>query len=330
MHRFPVIIGPTASGKTALAIAVAQSLHEQGTHAEIISADSVQVYKGMDIGSAKPSPDERAAIPHRLIDVQDPRERFTVKDWLTSAEQAITEIRNKGGVPIVAGGTHLYIKALLEGLFEGPEPDAELRTELSAIDLTELRTELKRIDPAAAERIHPADRRRTVRAIEVYRLTGTPITDHQTQWDNGRREDAFVVTVVWETPELNSRINSRVKQMMAAGFLDEVRSLIDAQALGEQARDALGYKQLAAHLRGECSLEDAVERIKIDTRRFAKNQRTWLRRLGAGAEGRKSEEVSNEGSRTLTARSLAVEGRGFADGGSLQAVVKQVVEMISA
>ncbi len=324
MERFPVIMGATASGKTSLAVAVARRLIESGPPAAVISADSVQVYRGLDIGSAKPTPEERQGVAHHLIDVCDPRERFTVKDWLDAAEEAVASVRASGGVPIVAGGTHLYMKAFLEGLFEGPDPDPALREELNATPLATLREELQRVDPAACERIHPADQRRTVRAIEVFRLTGTPISEHQTQWDRGRREDAFVVRLAWETPELNRRINARVKQMMDAGFLDEVRTLVDAGALGEQARDALGYKQLAAHLRGACTLDEAVERIKIDTRRFAKNQRTWLRRL-AVAPAEKTQEREENDSRTLPGGGLTVEGPSLGDRDGLQTAAIQII-----
>lgn len=324
MQRFPVIMGATASGKTSLAVAVARRLIDTGTPAEVISADSVQVYRGLDIGSAKPTEGERAGVTHRLIDVCDPRERYTVKDWLDGAEDAVAQVRAAGGVPIVAGGTHLYMKAFLEGLFEGPDPDPALRAQLSATPLDELRTELERVDPPAAERIHPADQRRTVRALEVFRLTGTPISEHQTQWDRGRRDDAFVVRLAWETPELNRRINARVKQMMDAGFLDEVRTLVDAGALGEQARDTLGYKQLAAHLRGACTLDEAVERIKIDTRRFAKNQRTWLRRLGA-APAEKTQEREENDSRTLPPTSLTIEGASLSEGDGLQTAAMKII-----
>ncbi len=331
MRRFPVIIGPTASGKTALAVAVARALAERDVHAEVISADSVQVYRGMDIGSAKPTEDERGGVPHRLIDVRDPRERFTVKDWLDEVDAAVREIGAAGGVPIIAGGTHLYIKAFLEGLFEGPEPDPALRDELNATALSELRAELERIDPQAAERIHPADQRRTVRAIEVFRLTCEPISAHQSQWDRERRDDCFVAAVMWETPALNQRINARVKQMMDDGFLDEVRALVERSALGEQAREALGYKQLAAHLRGERSLDDAVERTKIDTRRFAKNQRTWLRRLAATPApepGEKSDGFQKNDSRTQPPPPLSLNGPDLLDRDGLQTAVNQILERI--
>jgi len=330
VERFPVIMGATASGKTALAVAVARAIIDRGRAAEVISADSVQVYRGLDIGSAKPDETERDGVPHRLIDVRDPRERYTVRDWLDDAETAIAEIRCAGGVPIVAGGTHLYIKALLEGLFEGPEPDAELRQTLGDEDLATLRRELEAIDPAAAERIHPADRRRTVRAIEVYRLTGSPISEHQRQWDRGRRRDAFTVTIEWPPAELNRRINARVKQMMEDGLLDEVRGLVENGALGEQAREALGYKQLAAHLRDECTLEEAVERIKIETRRFAKNQRTWMRRLAAVGRGDESESLQKNDSRTNPARAVILSGPSLMTAGGLQAASMKVLSEIFA
>ena len=273
----PVIVGPTAGGKSALSIAVARAFEARGLTAEIVSADSVQIFRQMDIGSAKPTTGEMAGVPHHLIDVVDPEDRFTVHDWLAAAESAVEQIRARNAVPIVVGGTNLYIKAFMEGLFEGPEPDAGVRAALQSIPQADRRAELERVDPAAAERIHPNDERRTVRALEVYRQTGVPITEHQQQWDRGARADAALFGIHWQTEALNRRINARVKRMMEQGLLAEVESLRDR--LGPQAREALGYKQLLAHLAGETPLDDAVEKIKIETRRFAKNQRTWLRRL---------------------------------------------------
>ncbi len=277
----PVIVGPTAGGKSALSIAVARAFGDRGLDAEIVSADSVQIFRGMDIGSAKPTTDEQAGIPHHLIDVVNPEDRYTVHDWLRDAEEACARSPARGAIPVVVGGTNLYIKAFLEGLFEGPEPDPAIRAALQAIPQAERRTELERVDPAAAARIHPNDERRTVRALEVFRQTGVPITEHQQQWDRGTRTDAVLFGLTWPTDPLNRRINARVRAMLAAGLLDEVRAL--RGRLGPQAREALGYKQLLEHLDGRGSLDEAVERIKIETRRFAKNQRTWLRRLATAA-----------------------------------------------
>ncbi|MCL4740657.1 MAG: tRNA (adenosine(37)-N6)-dimethylallyltransferase MiaA [Phycisphaerales bacterium] len=278
--RFPVIVGPTASGKSALAVEVALALEARGLpRGEVVSADAFQVYRGMDIGTAKPTPDERRGVAHHLIDLVEPDdpEPFTLRRWLTVANELIDGLRARGITPVVVGGTHLYVKALLDGLFEGPGEDAGLRAELRAMDPAARRRELERTDPAAAARIHPNDERRTIRALEVYRLTGRPISEHQSQWDRAPRPDALLVALEWPTDLLNQRINARVREMMRRGLLDEVRTL--APRLGPQAREALGYKQLLAHLAGGMTLDEAVEAIKIETRRFAKNQRTWLRRL---------------------------------------------------
>lgn len=295
--RIPVIAGPTAGGKTSLAIACAKLAEAEGrtSHAAVISADAFQVYRGLDVASAKPSLEEREGVPHHLIDIVEPSEPFTVAQWLELATQKIDEIEQAGGGggwPIVVGGTHLYIKALIDGLFEGPPADEALREELRAMPAAERRAELERIDPAAAERIHPADERRTIRALEVYRLTGTPISEHQGQWDsntNPLADRLLLVTLHWETQAINRRINARVKQMVEQGLVEETRRLLEAVGvgnLGPQAGQALGTKQVSAYLTGPSqsgfTLDDAIERTKIETRRFAKNQRTWLRRLAAG------------------------------------------------
>lgn len=277
MQKFPIIIGPTAGGKSDLAVDVALTLAAQNTPAEIITADAYQIYRGMDIGTAKPTADERRGIPHHLIDIVEPTESFTVSDWLAAAESAIADIKSRGRIPIVVGGTHLYIKSLLDGLFEGPDPDPALREELRALPAHTRRAELERIDPAAAARIHPNDERRTIRALEVFRQTGIPISAHQQQWDKTTRTDCTLIGLDWPVELLNPRINARVKSMMDRGLLEETRALLPR--LGPQAKEALGYKQLLEHLEGRATLDDAVEQIKIETRRFAKNQRTWLRRL---------------------------------------------------
>ncbi|CAG1001779.1 tRNA dimethylallyltransferase [Phycisphaerales bacterium] len=284
MPRFPIIAGPTAGGKTGLAIEVALALRALGTPAEVITADAFQVYRGMDIGTAKPTFVEQRGVPHHLLDIVEPTERFTVNDWLAAANAAIADIQARGHVPIVVGGTHLYIKSLLDGLFEGPGADPALREQLRAMGRETLLAELQRVDPAAAARIHPNDERRTIRALEVFRLTGKPITEHQTQWDMPRAsclvpKASCLITLSWPTEELNRRINARVKSMIDRGLASEARALWQSNLLGPQAREALGYKQLIEHFEGRATLDETIERIKIETRRFGKNQRTWLRRL---------------------------------------------------
>jgi len=275
---FPIIVGPTAGGKTALAVELAHALGPE--RCAVLAADAFQIYKRMDIGTAKPTLEERRGVEHLLIDLVEPSDRFTVHQWLASAERTIQDVRERGGTPIVVGGTNLYVKSLLDGLFEGPEPDEALRERLRQMTQLQRREELERVDPAAAARIERNDERRTIRALEVFTLTGTPMSDLQQQWDKGRKRlPCAVIGLDWPVPEINRRINARVKKMMEDGLLEECRGLLASGALGPQAREALGYKQLVDHLQDRCSLEDAVERIKIDTRRFAKQQRTWLRRI---------------------------------------------------
>jgi tRNA dimethylallyltransferase len=274
-----VVIGPTAGGKTRLAIELATRLG-----GECVGADSMQVYRGMDVGTAKPTTAERAGVPHHLLDVADPREDgFTVEEWRRLAEEAIAGIRSRGRIPIVVGGTSLYVRALLEGLFDGPEPDASLRAELDATPLDSLRRELDRVDPAAAARIHPNDRRRTQRAIEVFRQTGRPISSLQAEWDarlsTRAHPEARIVGLDWPVEAINRRINARVRAMFAGGLIDEARSLRAAGPLGRQAREAVGYGEAFAVLDGAISVDDAIEQTKIRTRRYAKQQRTWLRRF---------------------------------------------------
>lgn len=279
----PVIVGPTAGGKSSLAIDLALALRSRGVPSEVLSADAIQVYRGLDIGSGKATREEMRAVPHRLLDIVEPTERFSVEEWLRRCEEAIGAVRAQGGVPIVVGGTHFYVKALLEGLFEGPSGDPGLRTTLSAMDPDARHAELRRVDPVSAARIHRNDEKRVVRALEVFRLTGEPISRLQRQWDaDSVRADAMLVGLEWSSESINRRINARVRRMVEQGFVDEVRSLLERNALGPTAREALGYKQIAAALEAGGTrelLDEAIERTKIETRRFAKNQRTWLRRL---------------------------------------------------
>ncbi len=271
--RTILIVGPTAGGKTDLGVELALRLS-----GEVVTADAFQIYRGMDIGTAKPTPEERRGVPHHLLDIVDPPDSFTVHQWLALSNRAIGDLASRGRVPIVVGGTNLYVKSLLDGLFEGPAPDEALRQQLRAMPPGARREELERVDPGAARRIHANDERRTIRALEVFRQTGRPISEHQTQWDApGDDGSRLLVGLDWPIETINRRINARVRSMIERGLVDEVRAL--SARLGAQAREALGYKQILVHLDGRISLDDAVEKIKIETRRFAKDQRTWLKRL---------------------------------------------------
>jgi tRNA dimethylallyltransferase len=275
-----LILGPTAGGKTRLSIELAKRLPGGG---ECISSDSMQVYRGMDIGTAKPNPQEQAEVPHHLLDIADPKDdSFSVSAWLELCQQVIHDIRTRSKWPIIVGGTNLYVQAFLYGLADMPKPDESIRARLDQLDLPELRQRLESVDPQAAQRIHPNDRKRTVRAIEVFEQSGQKLSELQTQWQSqsaSHSKSTIIVGLRYPVEVINRRINARVKAMMEAGFLDEVRRLLDADALGRNAREALGYKQLIDHLNGSGSLDEAVEQIKILTRRFAKQQRTWLRRF---------------------------------------------------
>ena len=239
----------------------------------------MQVYRGMDIGTATPTNEERGGIPHHLLDVVDPDQPWTLDDWLARANQAVEDIRSRGKWPILVGGTNLYVQAFLFGLLDGPAPDPALRAELMAMDPESLRAELVQRDSEAADRIHRNDLRRTIRAVEYARLAGQPLSAAQVQWHQECRKDARLVGLDWPTDLINRRINTRVRQMMEAGLLTEVRKLHETGLLGEQAAAAVGYAQLIDHLDGQTTLEEAVEQIKIRTRRFAKQQRTWLRKF---------------------------------------------------
>jgi tRNA dimethylallyltransferase len=276
MRPIILILGPTAGGKTSLAISLANQLDGGG---ECICADSMQIYKNMNIGTAKPTQEEQTQAIHHLVNIVDPSEDgFTVESWLTRAEQAIEDIRARGKWPIVVGGTNLYVQSLLFGLFDGPDCDQEKRDVLNAEPNTVLQERLHALDPEAAERIHINDKRRLVRAIEVCETTGYPLSSLQSQWGKPMpREDAIMIGLTWPVKTINRRINARVRAMFDEGFLNEVNFL--QGTLGKQASEALGYKQLLAHIRGECTLDEAKERVKILTRRYAKQQRTWLRRF---------------------------------------------------
>jgi tRNA dimethylallyltransferase len=290
-ERALVLTGPTACGKSALALDLAA--HIGG---EIVALDSMTVYRGMDIGTAKPTAADRARVPHHLIDVLDPWESLTVAWWLARAEVTCAEIVARGKRPIFVGGTPFYLKALLHGLFDGPPADAELRRALEAEAARDgnvaLHARLAVVDPKTAARLHPNDVRRVVRALEVHALTGKPISDWQQTWDTPAFADspaavlppARIPAVVLELPReiLYERINRRVDAMFTAGWLDEVHRLRALpHSLSREARQALGYRELLDYLERGGDWNETVDLIRTHTRQFAKRQLTWFRHLPA-------------------------------------------------
>ena len=273
-----LILGVTASGKGRLAFDLAEHLG-----AEIISIDSMKVYRRMDIGTAKPPKEARQRIKYHLIDIVEPSDSFSVGVFLDAASDAMEQINSRNKKIVAVGGTALYIKSLLYGLFDGAGTDEQLRNELreraEAEGLAELYRELTKIDPAAAERINPNDAKRIVRALEVYQLTGKPISSFQKQWQQHQtKHDWTIIGLRREKGDASIRINKRVKKMIGAGLVDEVKSLLDEEKpLSKQARCAIGYAEIIEHLNGQTSLEDAIESIKINSRRLAKGQRTWFK-----------------------------------------------------
>jgi len=273
-----LILGVTASGKGKLAFRLAESMG-----AEIISIDSMKVYRRMDVGTAKPPKEARAALKYHLIDVVEPSDSFSVGAFLELAYKAIEQIESRKKPIIAVGGTALYMKALLYGLFEGPGTNkqirAELRAQAQAEGLAQLYHELTKIDPVAASRITAKDSRRIIRALEVYKTTGKPISSLQKQFNTEKPvHDWTIIGLRREKTDANSRINRRVKKMIAAGLVDEVKSLLaEEKPLSPQARCAIGYAEIIDYLSGQIGLENATELIKKNTRRLAKNQRTWFK-----------------------------------------------------
>jgi tRNA dimethylallyltransferase len=273
-----LVLGVTASGKARLGHALAQACA-----GEIVSIDSMKVYRRMDIGTAKPSREAQQQVRYHLIDVVEPSEPFSVALFLDEAIAAIDDIRSRGRTVIAVGGTALYIKALLYGLFEGPGGDEQIRAELRAQAAREgvsrLHETLRQIDPAAADRISANDARRIIRALEVYRLTGRPISSFQQQFDAERpRHDWTILGLRREKTIESQRINARVRKMIELGLVEEVRSLLaEEKPLSRQARGAIGYAEIIDHLVGRMSLDEAIEQIKVNTRRLAKGQRTWFK-----------------------------------------------------
>lgn len=281
LPKILVVSGPTASGKTALAVELA--LAHNG---EVVSADSMQIYRRMDIGTAKPTRAEMRGVPHHMLDVADPEEDFSVARYVELAARCVDDILARGRLPIVAGGTGLYIDSLLSGrTFARFDPDSPLRRklegELARRGGAALLEELARVDPDTAARLHPNDSKRIVRALEVYRSTGTTLTAHNAMTRSlPPRYDALTLTLAFQRREdMWDRIDRRVDRMMVDGLVEEVRALLDSGVPDRcTAMQAIGYKEMAAALRGDGDTARAAEEIKLRSRQYAKRQLTWFRR----------------------------------------------------
>ena len=282
------LAGPTACGKSGVALELAERLRaEQHQAIEIVSLDSMTLYRRMNIGTAKPSAEDCGRVPHHLFDILEPSQECSVAEYFVAAEQVCREIVARGGTPLFVGGTGLYLRSLLRGVFEGPPANEELRTRLeseAARDGAEaLFRRLQQFDPTAAARLHPNDLRRVVRALEVIELTGQPLSAQHRE--GPLPIDQRPANVLWLAPPrdwLYDRINHRVETMLDSGWLNEVQSLLaepQPQPLSHTAGQALGYKELSDHLRGERSLAETITLIQTRTRQFAKRQHTWFRNL---------------------------------------------------
>lgn len=279
LQRAVYLTGPTASGKTAVGVALARRLG-----AEIVAMDSMTLYRGMDIGTAKPTAEERQGIPHHLLDVLDPSESASVADYLGWAAEAALGVERRGRRVLFVGGTALYLKALLRGLFQGPGADPAVRQaledEAGRLGDRALHARLAAADPRTAARLHPNDRRRVIRALEVIAATGQPLSVLQTEHDRPAPESVRVFALDRPRGELHERIDGRVVQMFGAGLVAEVEALMRApEGIGPVPGQGVGYREVLEHLAGRLALGEAIVRVQARTRQFAKRQATWFRGL---------------------------------------------------
>ncbi len=272
------LTGPTASGKTSAALVLAERIG-----AEIISLDSMAIYRGMDIGTAKPSLEQRSQVVHHMIDILDPNESFSVAEYLARAHRIVDEIRQRGNKALFVGGTPMYLKVLLRGIFGGPAADWEFRQQVEEqIELhgkQALHRQLAKVDPVSAHKFHPNDIRRVTRALEVYHLTGEPISHQQQEFESQNKSNKkFVFQLSWPRDVLHQRIEKRVVAMFEAGLVREVQQLLESyQELGRTALQAVGYREVLEHLKGERDLDETMQQVVYHTRRFARRQETWFR-----------------------------------------------------
>ena len=267
------LAGPTASGKSAVALEIAQRME-----GEVITVDSMQVYRGLDIGTAKPTSEEQRGVPHHLIDIVELNESFDAARFVSLAQTAEAEIRRRGKIPIYCGGTGMYFKALIHGVGEAPSSDPNLRAELESLPLEDLLLELKREDPQTFNRVDQQNPRRVVRAVEAIRLSGRPFSEQQSTWSEANEGFGHFFALAREPDDLRARIDLRVEKMISDGLIPETEALMKiGLEHNRTAMQAIGYRQVVEHLRGERSLKDTVELIKAKTWQLARRQMTWLR-----------------------------------------------------
>lgn len=300
------LTGATASGKSELSLALASELN-----AEIISLDSMAIYREMDLGTAKPSLAARQAVPHHLVDILAPFESYSVSQYREAALGKIGEIRQRGKEVLFVGGTALYLQALLKGIFDGPPADWSFRQaideEVQQVGLERLHERLKIVDPLSADKLHPNDAKRIIRALEVLHLTGQPISHQQREFEHSLKpEQCRVFWLHRPRPELHSRIEQRVESMFRDGLIGEVEGLLQRHGqLSHTATQAVGYKEVIAHLRGQGTVPETIEQVKIRTRRFARAQETWFRNMN---ESRQL-EIQGEFDCIPLARSIVAAGQ---------------------
>lgn len=300
MRELLIICGPTASGKTAVAVEICLALG-----GEVVSADSMQIYRGMDIGTAKPTAEEKRGVTHHLLNIAEPGEAYSAAAYRVKATQAIEDIFTRGKIPVVCGGTGLYIDALTRPLGFSAQGDESVRKPLEEIAAQEcgkerLHAMLRAVDPISADRLHVNDQRRVIRALEIFELTGKTLSEQRALDAAG--EGAYrgrLYGLSWPREELYARIDLRVDQMVAEGLVREVESLLSGGLHGRTtAMQGIGYKEIARALAGECLMAEAVERVKQATRNYAKRQLTWFRRdervTWIEASGRTARDISRE------------------------------------
>lgn len=312
-HSFPpledvwFVTGATATGKTRVGVELAERIN-----AEILSMDSMAIYRGMDIGTAKPDPELLRRVPHHLLDIVDPTEEFSVSQYTAMAHQIVASLRSRGKQALFVGGTPLYLKALVRGLYPGPPADWRFRREAERearrLGVEALHRQLAALDPLAAAKLHPHDLRRIIRALEVFHLTGKPLSHQQLHFEEGRPADQCRVFVLrWPRALLHERIQQRVKNMLQRGLIDEVRQLLVRYGtLSRTAAQAVGYREVQRYLAGEWTYEQTEEAILVRTRQFARRQETWFRHLSecTWVEMRDGESPAEVAERILRMASL--------------------------